>query len=139
MFTRINTKITSSTDMHQFSAACQFGDVIFAPIHYFPTTLPMDSHFLSPEKLQKIAGRKIEYDVAKGIQSYAEKIITDIINRSTLLSRHYEKDIIDASEISVVVEKDFDYSFGLRNILEETNTPTNEHIEKIAEISRQRY
>ncbi|ELA41594.1 uncharacterized protein VICG_01342 [Vittaforma corneae ATCC 50505] len=101
--------------------------------------MPMDNHFLSSEKLQKITGKKAEHDVVKGIQSYAEKIITDIINRSALLSRHYEKDVIDASEISVVAEKDFGCSFGLRSILQEANAPTNEHVEKIAEISRQRY
>ena len=83
----------------------------------------MNNHFLSSEKLQKITGKKIEQDVVKSIQSYAEKIATDIINRSALLTRHYEKDVIDASEISVVVEKDFDYSFGLRTILEEANGP----------------
>lgn len=99
----------------------------------------MEGHFLPPDKLQKATGKKIDQDVVKNIQAYAEKIITDIINRSTLLARHCERDTIDASEISVVVEKDFDYSFGLRSILEEAGTPSNEHVERMAEISRQRY
>jgi len=99
----------------------------------------MENHFLPPEKLQKATGKKIDQDVVKNIQGYAEKIISDIINRAGLLARHYDKDTIDASEISVIVEKDFDYSFGLRTILEEANIPANEHIERMADISRQRY
>lgn len=99
----------------------------------------MENHFLPAEKLIKATGKKIEQDVIKNIQAYSEKIITDIINRSALLARHYDKDTIDASEISVIVEKDFDYSFGLRSILEEATTPSNEHIERMADISRQRY
>ena len=77
-------------------------------------------------------------EVVKCMQNYAEKVITDIINRSSLLTRHTEKDVIDAAEISIIVEKDFDFSFGLRTLLEETVLPTNEHIEKVAEISRQK-
>ena len=98
----------------------------------------MDNHFLPQENLQKISKTKIDPEVVKCIQSYAEKVITDIINRSSLLTRHAERDMIDATDISVIVEKDFDFSFGLRNLLEESTLPTNEHIEKIAEISRQK-
>lgn len=99
----------------------------------------MENHFLPSDKLQKASKRKIEPDVIKSVQNYAEKILTDIINRSSLLSKHNGKDLIDASDISVVIEKDFDYSLGLRAILEEQNLPTNEHTERIAEISRQKY
>lgn len=101
--------------------------------------LPMDNHFLPSDKIQKASGKKLDPEVIKSTQSYAEKILIDIINRSALLSKHNDSDVIDVSEISVVVEKDFDFSFGLRNILEEQNGPANEHIERIAEISRQKY
>lgn len=97
-----------------------------------------DGHFLPISNLLRVTNKKMDNDVARGMQNYAEKIITDIINRSALLARHVDKDVIDAQEISIVVEKDFDYSFGLRNIFEEKNTPTSEHIERMAEISRQK-
>ncbi len=99
----------------------------------------MESHFISPDKLQKASEKKIEADVVKAIQNYAEKMLTDIINRSALLAAHNGSETIDVSEISIVVEKDFDFSCRLRTILEQENNPSNEHIEKIAEISRQKY
>lgn len=98
----------------------------------------MDNHFLPQENLQKVSKTKLDPEVVKCIQSYAEKVITDIINRSSLLTRHADRDMIDATDISVIVEKDFDFSFGLRSLLEETTLPSNEHIEKVAEISRQK-
>jgi len=97
-----------------------------------------DSHFLPADNLLKITNKKMDNEVIRNTQSYAEKVITDIINRSALLSRHVDKDVIEPTEISIVVEKDFDFSFGLRNIFEETNQPTGEHIERMAEISKQR-
>lgn len=97
-----------------------------------------DTHFLPPEKLMRVAGRKMEFDVVKNIQGFSEKIITDTINRAALLARHADSEVIDVSEISIVIEKDFDYSFGLRSILNEQNVPANEHIERLAELSRQK-
>lgn len=99
---------------------------------------PNDTHFLPADKLLKVTNKKMDNDVIKNTQSYAEKVIADIINRAALLTRHVEKEFIDASEISVVVEKDFDYSFGLRSIFSEANTPAEEHIDRLADISRQK-
>lgn len=99
---------------------------------------PDDSHFLPADNLLKVTKKKMDNDVIKNTQSYAEKVITDIINRSALLARHVGKDIIEPTEISIVVEKDFDFSFGLRAIFEEANQPVPEHIERLADISRQR-
>jgi hypothetical protein len=98
----------------------------------------MDYHFLPQDNLQKLSKTKIDPDVVKSMQGYAEKVITDLINRSSLLARHANKEIIDADELMIIVEKDFDYSFGNRSTMEEPNLPTDEHIEKTAEISRQR-
>ncbi|KAM0680250.1 hypothetical protein GINT2_001635 [Glugoides intestinalis] len=98
----------------------------------------MENHFLSSEKLSKSTGKKVDPDVVKGMQAYAEKAITDVLNRAALLSRHAGKDIIDASDISIVIEKDFDFSFGMRSLFDESHMPSNEHVERIAEISRQK-
>lgn len=97
-----------------------------------------ETHFLPPEKLIRTAGRKMEFDVVKNIQGFSEKILTDVINRAALLARHVDSEVIDVSEIAIVIEKDFDYSFGMRSILNERNTPANEHIERLAELSRQK-
>lgn len=97
-----------------------------------------ESHFLLPENLLRLTNKKIDFDVIKNTQSFSEKVLTDIINRSALLSRHADSDVIDVNEIMFVVEKDFDYSFGLRNIMKESALPTNEHIERMAELSRQK-
>ena len=111
-------------------------------VFYFLTNstpkMNSDSHFLPPENLVKVTNKKIDFDVIKNTQSYSEKVITDIINRSALLVRHADSDTIDVAEISIIVEKDFDYSFGLRNILVEKNLPSNEHVERMAELSRQK-
>lgn len=111
--------------------------LVFASPNFGPMSIE-DNHFLPINNLLRVTNKRMDNDVARNTQSYAEKIITDIVNRSALLARHADKDVIDASEISIVVEKDFDYSFGLRSIFEETGLPTNEHIERVAEISRQK-
>ena len=103
-----------------------------------------ENHFLSPKKLQRFlklcnkdAGTKIDHEVVKNLQQLIEKFLSDIIHRSALLSKHKGKNIIERSEIQLIIEKDFDYSFGAREILGSNSMPSNEHIEKMAEISRQ--
>lgn len=95
-----------------------------------------DQHFMPAENLLKVTNKKLESDVIRNTQLYAEKVISDILVRASLLTRHVDKDTIDVSEISIVVEKDFDYSFGLRALYEESNLPTTEHVDRLAEISR---
>lgn len=97
-----------------------------------------DSHFLPADNLLKVTKKKIDNDVIRNIQLYSEKVISDLINRSALLAKHVEKDIIDVSEISIIAEKDFDYSLGLRSIYEDTKLPSQEHLDRMAELSRQK-
>ena len=97
-----------------------------------------ENHFLKPESLLRTVNKKMDYDVIKSTQGFVEKILNDIINRSALISRHCDSEVITSSEISIIIEKDFDYTFGLRSILPNTNPPTNEHIESMAELSRQK-
>ncbi|KAI5149674.1 transcription initiation factor TFIID subunit 12 [Enteropsectra breve] len=97
-----------------------------------------NNHFVIPEKLAKLAKRKIDHETMLNTQSFAEKIITDIVTRSALLAKHTQNNVIDIAEISLIVEKDFDYSFGTRVILPEKNLPTNDHIERMGELSRQK-
>ena len=98
----------------------------------------MENHFFPQENLQKLSKTKMDPEVVKSMQSYAEKVITDIINRAGLLAKHGNKDVIGSEEIRIIVERDFDFSYGMRTVMDEPNLPTNEHTEKTAEISRQR-
>ncbi len=97
-----------------------------------------EGHFLPPEKLVKLTKKKMDFEVVKNLQSFTEKIITDILNRASLLTRHKNSDIIEAKEISIIVEKDFDYTFGIRTIGNTSKPSSNDHVEKMAELSRQK-
>lgn len=103
-----------------------------------PQMAAENTHFLAPELLRKTTGKKMDMDVIRNMQGFSEKILSDILNRASLLTRHMGRDIMDVSEISTIVEKDFDYSFGMRTHIKERELPTPEHIEKIAEISREK-
>jgi hypothetical protein len=72
------------------------------------------------------------------LQLFSEKYISDLINRTYLISRHRGNDVILPEDILFTLEKEFDYSFGNREVQNIRKTPTNEHIDKLAEISRQR-
>ncbi|KAH9411995.1 hypothetical protein HK407_02g04430 [Ordospora pajunii] len=103
-----------------------------------------EHHFLCPKKLQKFLKlcnknmvTKMDNEVVKNLQLLIEKFLSDIIHRSALLCKHKGKSIIEKSEIQLIIEKDFDYSFGAREIQGSSNVPSNEHTEKMAEISRQ--
>ncbi|EQB62278.1 transcription initiation factor tfiid subunit taf12-like protein [Vairimorpha apis BRL 01] len=97
----------------------------------------IDHHFLEPKKLIKLTNKKYDKEVIKNLQLLSEKFIMDIINRSSFLCKHKGKNILDVEEVAFVAEKDFDYCFGVREINYIKHTGTNEHIEKMAEISRQ--
>lgn len=97
----------------------------------------IDNHFLCPKKLVKLLNKKMDRDVIKNTQLLTEKFLSDIISRSALLCKHKGRDIIDNSDICFVIEKYFDYSFGGREIQGNTRLPANEHVERMAEISRQ--
>lgn len=97
----------------------------------------IENHFLEPKKLSKLVNKKMDKEVIKNVQLLSEKFLLDIINRASMLCRHKGKSVIDTSEVSFVVEKDFDYSFGTREIINMNQMPSNEHIEKMAELTRQ--
>lgn len=97
----------------------------------------IDHHFLCPKKLVRMTNKKMDKEVIKSTQLLTEKFLLDIISRSSILCKHKGKDVIDTEDLAFVVEKDFDYSFGIREILNMKNLPTNEHVERMGEISRQ--
>jgi hypothetical protein len=97
----------------------------------------IEHHFLCPKKFSKLSKTKVDNDVIKSTQLLCEKFLLDIISRSSTLCKHKGKEIIDTDDISFVVEKDFDYSFGIREITNVKHLPSNEHIERLGEISRQ--
>lgn len=97
----------------------------------------LDKHFLDGKKLSNLVNKKMDKEVIKNLQLLSEKFILDIINRSSMLCRHKGKSVIDTAEVPFVVEKDFDYSFGVREITNTNQVSASEHIEKMAELSRQ--
>jgi hypothetical protein len=96
----------------------------------------MDDHFLIPERLMRLTEKKMDKDVVKNIQTFTDKILNDILNRAALLSRHIESDTVGAEEISIVIEKNFDYSFGQRILFPSSHLPTDKHTGSMAEISK---
>lgn len=88
------------------------------------------NHFLPSDKISRVFKKKIDSDTIKGIQSFAEKMVQDIINRSTLLAQHADSDVIDALEICTVIDKNFDETFGIKADIPEIKTPLDEHVEK---------
>lgn len=96
------------------------------------------AHFLNPELLKSVTGKKIDNDVIRHIQGFTDKIMADILSRASLLTRHVGSDVIDVNEIAMIVEKDFDYSFGMRVLIPERELPAPEHIERMAELSKQK-
>ncbi|CAD25179.1 TRANSCRIPTION INITIATION FACTOR TFIID 20/15kDa SUBUNIT [Encephalitozoon cuniculi GB-M1] len=99
--------------------------------------MSIEHHFLCPKKLLKLCNKKIDKDVIRNLQLLTEKFLSDIIHRSALLCKHKGKSTVDNTDIRFVIEKDFDYSFGTREIQGTTSLPTAEHLERMAEISRQ--
>ncbi|ADM11143.1 putative transcription initiation factor TFIID subunit TAF12-like protein [Encephalitozoon intestinalis ATCC 50506] len=97
----------------------------------------IEHHFLCPKKLLKLCNKKIDKDVIRNLQLLTEKFLSDIIHRSALLCKHKGKNIVDNGDIRFIIEKDFDYSFGGREIQGSKSLPTSEHLERMAEISRQ--
>ncbi|KAI5168392.1 hypothetical protein PAEPH01_0089 [Pancytospora epiphaga] len=98
--------------------------------------MSLDTHFIPAEKLAKHSKCKMDYDVTKNIQAFSEKILTDIINRSAIMTIFMGSDKITANEIAFVIEKDYDETFGIRSILKAKRQATEEHIEYKAELSR---
>lgn len=99
-----------------------------------------EKHFLPKSKLfdfiNTISKEKLEKDVAENIQNFAEKFLSDIINRSAVLARHKGNDTITKEDVTLLVEKELDYSFGNRIISGVKNPINDDHKEKLADISK---
>jgi histone H3/H4 len=101
-----------------------------------------EDHFLPKMKIMELVSQisqeRMEKEVVSGIQAFSEKFLSDILNRTCLISRHRGNDMVLPEDILFTVEKEFDYSFGSREICDAGRVPTSEHIERIAEIHRQK-
>ena len=86
------------------------------------------------ESLQKNSPEKIDGDVIALVQKFAEKMVTDIVTRACLISKHKNQDFLSSEDISFIIEKDFDYAFGKKKINRNVMLPTEEYNSKIAEI-----
>merc|ERR1712131_112112 len=95
-----------------------------------------NQHFVPMDKLVRISKRKMEQEAVKGIQAISEKIVNDIISRASSLCKHMELDKIDAAEISSVINRNFDSSFGMKHAHYDRNRQSEHHLEKMAEISK---
>lgn len=101
-----------------------------------------ENHFVPKSKIlrliDQISKERVEKDVSRNIQNYAEKVVNDVINRSAMIAKHKQSDIITSDDILFTVEKEFDFSFGNRVIRNTRNQPLEEHKEKVADISKQK-
>lgn len=99
-----------------------------------------ENHFLPKSKLLElintISSERLEKEVTKNLQNYAEKFTSDVISRSILFSKHRGSNTVESEDILFTVEKEFDYNFGTRQISNVVNLPTDEHKERMAELSR---
>ncbi|EJW02841.1 hypothetical protein EDEG_02782 [Edhazardia aedis USNM 41457] len=101
-----------------------------------------ENFFIPKQKMVDLFNRnnkeKIEKEVIQGMQMFSEKFVSDILNRTILFTKHRGSNIITSEDILFTVEKEFDYSFGGRFIKGSKSLPTDDHVEKMAEISRQK-
>lgn len=97
-----------------------------------------NNHFLPADKISRLFKRKINPEQCKLMQQFIEKITSDIITRSALLAKHADSDVIDATEVCAVIDKNFDATFGIKTAIPETRQPIDSHTEKMAEISKQK-
>lgn len=86
------------------------------------------------ENLNKISDEKIDNEVIVLMQRFAEKMVTDIVNRACLISKHKELEFLSHEDVSFIIEKDFDYCFGKRRVNRNTSLPAEAYQAKVAEI-----
>lgn len=102
--------------------------------------LPKETIITPRDKLQNmisdVTKQPFDREVINRLQQFSRKFINDVMTRSALLAEHKNLNIITSEEIFHVVEKEFDYSFGDRDILNANKHPAVEHIDKMAELSR---
>lgn len=80
----------------------------------------------------------MEYEVLRAMQLFGEKIVTDIINRSSVLARFVGTNMITKNEVALVIERDYDYSFKGRTNFKDKHPINPDHVSYMAELSRQR-
>lgn len=99
-----------------------------------------ENHFLPKSKLNTFmstyGNERLSPEVSLNLQNLSEKFLSDVINRTILFTKHRGSDEITSDDILFTVEKEFDFSFGNRQIRNVKNLPTDEHKEKMAEISK---
>lgn len=109
---------------------------------YLIVKMDRENHFTPKSKIlqliNQISTERLEKEVTKNIQNYAEKFVGDVVNRSSMIAKHKQSDIVTSDDILFTVEKEFDFSFGSRVIKSANNAPLEEHKEKLAEISKQK-
>lgn len=86
------------------------------------------------ENLHKISDEKIDNEVIVLMQRFAEKMVTDIVNRACLVSKHKELEFLSHEDVSFIIEKDFDYCFGKKKVNRNTSLPAETYQAKVAEI-----
>ncbi|KAI4291202.1 hypothetical protein PAPHI01_0476 [Pancytospora philotis] len=97
-----------------------------------------ETHFLSSEKLSGVTKRKIDPEVARSVQLFTEKIVADIVNRSSVVARFLGTNMITGSEVALVIERDYDYTFKGHIYFDGKHPANPEHISYMAELSRLR-
>ncbi|KRH93645.1 putative Histone-fold protein [Pseudoloma neurophilia] len=78
----------------------------------------------------------MDREVLLRLHQFSKKFITDILTRASNIAEHRNSNVITDKDIFFVVEKEFDFIFGESEISDVKNLPSNEHVEKMAELSR---
>lgn len=86
--------------------------------------------------IKDITKLPFDREVITKLQQFSKKFVSDVVTRSAFISEHKNTNVITSNEIFYIVEKEFDYCFGDREILKSEKTPAAEHTEKMAELSR---
>ncbi|KAM0675594.1 hypothetical protein GVAV_000961 [Gurleya vavrai] len=99
-----------------------------------------ENHFVPKSKinnlLTQLSKEKITPEANANLQNLCEKFVSDVINRAMMFAKHRGSDEVTSDDILFTAEKEFDYSFGIRQIKQNKNVPLDEHKEKMAEISK---
>ncbi|RVD92083.1 subunit A of transcription initiation factor [Tubulinosema ratisbonensis] len=98
-----------------------------------------DDKSLIPRKnlinlLSKQSNTRIEPEVCIQLQRFSEKMLSDVLSRASLLTKLKKKDVISGRDVEFIFEKEFDFCFGKREVVQVDNPPNDHHTQKVADV-----
>lgn len=104
-------------------------------------TPPMKDLVITPrdkllDLIKETTDVPVDREVVLRLHQFSKKFISDILTRASHLTEHKNNKVITDKDIFFVVEKEFDYLFGESDLFYYKNLPDDEHVEKMAELSK---